>query len=464
MFDLKLTSYYDRKNLETLEKRLSQAQEDNNSLLKITEEMVLEMERKDEAIQEAVALICQLEDKIKSLESKRSSSVSANATKEHSSSPPFQSPNQDSSPQTNTDHLDVPGLRPASSLSQKSSFRSSNTLRDIYLERQKFNTSRMSTLSDGASVLDNDRVLNEKMSILSMGSFGGMYGPVKESMSALKETQQRMSSIMDDEESEPETPTPAHSIKGQSSIDGASSITSLVRKGGGKSTSNTSVPYKSRGSREALNKSTSIPHSSTNRIRYPVDRDIESPQPDVGPAKTRAHRVKEASESITALAPTETPPTQKRTFSERIQSQGLSDSQRIPPPTFTQSPSQHQTVIPQSSHSKAPTPASSSRSLTSSQAASRKATPPSITPDIPLTEASSPVPFYSTPTTPSSGPLTSHPFTPTQPSYQNSSTSSLNSRRGRPPSIKETNYRPQEIYPDSPLVSRGSASVSNRGS
>lgn len=65
-FDLKLEVFHRRQRNETLETRLEKFQEleaDNQELQSINEEMLLELEKRDIAIQEAVSLICELEAK-----------------------------------------------------------------------------------------------------------------------------------------------------------------------------------------------------------------------------------------------------------------------------------------------------------------------------------------------------------------------------------------------------------------
>ena len=70
-FDLKLEVFHRRQRNELLETRLEKFQEleaDNQELQSINEEMLLELEKRDVAIQEAVSLICELEAKNEELQ------------------------------------------------------------------------------------------------------------------------------------------------------------------------------------------------------------------------------------------------------------------------------------------------------------------------------------------------------------------------------------------------------------
>lgn len=70
-FDLKLEVFHRRQRNEALETRLAKFQEleaDNQELQSINEELLLELEKRDVAIQEAVSLICELEAKNEELQ------------------------------------------------------------------------------------------------------------------------------------------------------------------------------------------------------------------------------------------------------------------------------------------------------------------------------------------------------------------------------------------------------------
>lgn len=64
-FDLKLEVYHRRERIEQLEKKLEdlpRLQEDNAELLEVNDELVQELEKRDKALDEAVVMICDLEE------------------------------------------------------------------------------------------------------------------------------------------------------------------------------------------------------------------------------------------------------------------------------------------------------------------------------------------------------------------------------------------------------------------
>ncbi|MCJ1249182.1 hypothetical protein MMC30_006405 [Trapelia coarctata] len=70
-FDLKLELYYRRQRQETLEKQLKKMEvleAENAEGLRINEELLQELEKRDKAIKEAVTMICGLEEKVERLE------------------------------------------------------------------------------------------------------------------------------------------------------------------------------------------------------------------------------------------------------------------------------------------------------------------------------------------------------------------------------------------------------------
>jgi len=70
-FDLKLEIYHRRAKIEDLEKKLAEShtlEEDNMELQGVNEELLLELEKRDRALDEAVLLICNLEDKVAMME------------------------------------------------------------------------------------------------------------------------------------------------------------------------------------------------------------------------------------------------------------------------------------------------------------------------------------------------------------------------------------------------------------
>ena len=69
-FDLKLEVYHRREKIDELEKKLAslpRLQEDNDELIEVNEELVQELDRRDQAIEEAVVMILDLEEKVRDL-------------------------------------------------------------------------------------------------------------------------------------------------------------------------------------------------------------------------------------------------------------------------------------------------------------------------------------------------------------------------------------------------------------
>lgn len=70
-FDLKLEVYHRRAKIDELELRMAgmhRLEEDNLELQEVNEELVSELEKRDRAVDEAVVLICDLEDRVRGLE------------------------------------------------------------------------------------------------------------------------------------------------------------------------------------------------------------------------------------------------------------------------------------------------------------------------------------------------------------------------------------------------------------
>ncbi|KAI9777597.1 MAG: hypothetical protein M1839_008651 [Geoglossum umbratile] len=70
-FDLKLELYHRRQRMTELEEQLEQAKEleaENEELQEVNEQLLLELEKRDKAIEEAVGIICELEEKVERLE------------------------------------------------------------------------------------------------------------------------------------------------------------------------------------------------------------------------------------------------------------------------------------------------------------------------------------------------------------------------------------------------------------
>ncbi|KAK5174032.1 uncharacterized protein LTR77_001112 [Saxophila tyrrhenica] len=190
--------------------RAEQLEQEHAELLRINSQLVEELEKRDKAVEEAMDIICDLEDKVADMEDRRSATrpSTANAdsgyagTETHEPVPPSSPPEPISHPKT--PHVKQRQPPPAASaaatkllgavngptparprrephiLSQKKP--STHALRSVYLETsqalhpvQSFNsllTRRESKLEDEEAVLDSPR-----LSVLSESSFPSIYSP-----------------------------------------------------------------------------------------------------------------------------------------------------------------------------------------------------------------------------------------------------------------------------------------------
>ena len=72
-FDLKMELFHRRERMTALEDELEQAREleaDNAEMQEVNEQLLEELEKRDSAIEEAVGIICELEEKVETLESR----------------------------------------------------------------------------------------------------------------------------------------------------------------------------------------------------------------------------------------------------------------------------------------------------------------------------------------------------------------------------------------------------------
>lgn len=221
-FDLKLELDHRRQHTAKLQEQIEmmheqvgwaeQMKEEHAELLRINSQLVDELEKRDKAVEEAMDLICELEDKVADLEERNSSTRPSTAhadsgyaeTETHEQIPPSSPPEPSKAPKT--PHLNrrqpplaasaaagkltnaADGQTPARprrepfALSQKKP--STHALRSVYLETaqslhpvQSFNsllTRRESKIDEDEPVLDSPR-----LSVLSESSFPSIYSPKK---------------------------------------------------------------------------------------------------------------------------------------------------------------------------------------------------------------------------------------------------------------------------------------------
>lgn len=175
---------------DELEKKVEQLAQDKKAMLDVNDEMIKELEKRDEAVKEAVNIICDLEEKVEVLEQHQYTQASASAQ----SQPPFDSPerylkpmpaNRLLSPTSDgangmqtPDSLTTSQKRVPSFMSDKKP--STNALRSVYLEpssRLHAVKSYTSLLSQRDDMPDPDALDSPHMSVLSESSFPSIYSP-----------------------------------------------------------------------------------------------------------------------------------------------------------------------------------------------------------------------------------------------------------------------------------------------
>lgn len=202
-FDLKLEVFHRRQRNEVLESKVEKFQEleaDNEELQSINEELVLELEKRDVAIQEAVGLICELEAKNEELQM---AVVKMDFTQSSSTSDPEPVKQGNgiigSSLSTISEHsLSAPDtLSPpkAKSARRLPSFirdtkKSTNVLRSMYSNDGNasfVSLARPSSLFSGDcddDYLDRQMTNSPRLSILSESGFSSVYGGHKHQISS----------------------------------------------------------------------------------------------------------------------------------------------------------------------------------------------------------------------------------------------------------------------------------------
>ncbi|KAK3707944.1 hypothetical protein LTR37_011796 [Vermiconidia calcicola] len=166
--------------------RAEQLEQEHAELLRINTQLVEELEKRDRAVEEAMDIICELEDKITDMEERNSNTrpSTANAdsgyagTDTHEQAPPSSPPKPTRMPKT--PHTPARPRREPNILSQKKP--STLALRSVYLETaqslhpvKSFNsllTRQESRVDEDEAVLDSPR-----LSVLSESSFPSIYSP-----------------------------------------------------------------------------------------------------------------------------------------------------------------------------------------------------------------------------------------------------------------------------------------------
>lgn len=196
-FDLKLEVYHRRAKIDELELKMAGLQRlegDNMELQEVNEELVSELEKRDRAVDEAVVLICDLEDRVRSLEEElrmarmsnqmsmmtlREASAEQEDTRERRSTPQLESRKRAEFKTPQKDHRRMP--RVPSFIQQPKA--SSLTLRSMYMHEGKtiraipsVATIRSSgEIEEQVEDKDEEEPQSPVFSVLSRSDLGSLY-------------------------------------------------------------------------------------------------------------------------------------------------------------------------------------------------------------------------------------------------------------------------------------------------
>lgn len=243
--------------------RAEQLQEEHTELLRINSQLVAELENRDKAVEEAMDLICDLEDQVAELKERNSATrpSTANAdsgyagTETHEQAPPSSPPEVGRPPKT--PHVSQRQPPPAASAATSKLFNAVNgqspvrarrepavlsqkkpstqALRSVYLEASK----SLNPVQSFQSLLsrreeeDEERLSSPRLSVLSKSSFPSLYSPKKASpekypwegeddellaspaglnLHLRQDSIKRVSQWMDDRDAPEETPSKSNAI------------------------------------------------------------------------------------------------------------------------------------------------------------------------------------------------------------------------------------------------------------
>ncbi|KAL2062526.1 hypothetical protein VTL71DRAFT_6792 [Oculimacula yallundae] len=170
-FDLKLELFHRRQRQETLEAKLEAAErklEEQAELAEINDDLLAELEKRDQAVEEAVGIIVQLEEKVDRLLQEREDVKAFDANYEPGYFP--QDDFSSSPPQFEKESLPNKISRMPSFLSETTE--GNEALRSLYLPYNGHSDSTLPKLSEEA----NDGMDSPRLSILSESSFVSVYG------------------------------------------------------------------------------------------------------------------------------------------------------------------------------------------------------------------------------------------------------------------------------------------------
>ncbi|KAF8849662.1 hypothetical protein BDZ45DRAFT_227084 [Acephala macrosclerotiorum] len=182
-FDLKLELYHRRQRQEALEARLEAAEKkiaEQEELQEINDQLLAELEKRDNAVNEAVQVICELEEKVERLERERSDVKAFDASYEPGY---FDDGTTAENPSSSPPQYEKSQLQPRRSVPRMPSFLSETTqgtenLRSLYLphEGSHSDVGLPKLPEEFSSDGNGDGMNSPRLSVLSESSFVSIYG------------------------------------------------------------------------------------------------------------------------------------------------------------------------------------------------------------------------------------------------------------------------------------------------
>jgi hypothetical protein len=179
-FNLKLELHHRRERQLALEARLEAAErriEEQAELQEINDQLLAELEKRDQAVEEAVSIIVNLEEKVERLMHERGV-VQAFDTQYESSYSRASQEEQLSSPAPSRSQISSAMARMPSFLSEKSE--GAEALRSLYLS--SYSDAALPKLSEEAEEASPDELDSPRLSVLSESSFLSVYGDKYQSL------------------------------------------------------------------------------------------------------------------------------------------------------------------------------------------------------------------------------------------------------------------------------------------
>ncbi|TAQ86302.1 hypothetical protein B7494_g5372 [Chlorociboria aeruginascens] len=176
-FDLKLELYHRRKRQDVLEAKLEAAEKqiaDQGELQEVNEQLLTELEKRDQAVEEAVGIICGLEEKVEKLMREREAVRSIDEQFDSNYLAAAREDGPPSSPPTSDENRSKAVVRMPSFLSEQSE--GAEALRSLYLPSsvQGHSEATLPKLVEESGT--SDGMNSPRLSVLSESSFLSVYG------------------------------------------------------------------------------------------------------------------------------------------------------------------------------------------------------------------------------------------------------------------------------------------------